>query len=873
MRHNPQLKKYVEEIDARLPRLGDIALAVEEFKDLLRGFNVLTPEVEADIEKAAGMVEARLSKIEVLRRISIVRTREEWYGGPGLSSKHWPALDAYLRKVKKWSDKAVDSIDETSNEIVSLLANPSGQTFRCRGLVVGYVQSGKTANMTAVIAKAVDSGYNLVVLLGGVTNKLRSQTQRRIEADILERHRELWQLYTTQEETGDFECPKNGSFTMPHDGGAQLAVIKKITSRLNAFHRTIKRTPKSILRKLKVLIIDDECDQASVNASNDDYNMTKINEAIRHIIRDLPAVSYVGYTATPFANVFINPFPPGKEELDDLYPEDFITALPRPEGYFGAREVFGDSPFDADNESSSETGRDMIRLVEEEELKMLQPQNRAGQSGFRPEMPNSLEEAILWFLASCGIRRFREQNTSHMSMLVHTSPFVALHQRTADLIERWINTNSADLASGTGAVTERFRRLVDEELRRVPPEAEIHKVRPDEKQLLPFVREALESLEIIVENSVSEIRLDYTGEKGKPKTYIVVGGTVLARGLTLEGLSVSYFLRTSRQYDSLLQMGRWFGYRFGYEDLPRLWTTGELASSFSALSHIEDEIREEIEKYRKLKSNPMEFAVKVRAIPGMAITSATKMRHAHRTSISFDGRHVQTIRFDHLDADVVMGNWNTAARLIDAIGVDKFGEVKPKGARLAKGVQVEKIRQFLSDYDISNAHMDLRKDLLLGYLDKSSVHLPLWNVAVASSKVGRNSTRNLGGLGHVVTLQRSKLKHSGGIYADIKALMSKKDVLIDVETPPADSGRLGWEDLKAARPPIPLMVLYPIDANSKPATEGSREPLNAVGDLLGIGIVFPGEIDRAGNYFEVNLEAPTPEEMDQEDKLLGSEDA
>src|SRR5690606_15216939 len=105
--------------------------------------------------------------------------------------------------------------------------------------------------------------------------------------------------------------------------------------------------------------IDDECDQASVNAGRKEYDITEINRAIRKIIRALPAVSYVGYTATPFANVFINPFPVSKDELDDLYPEDFITALERPEGYFGAREVFGFDPDDADRDEGESAGRDM----------------------------------------------------------------------------------------------------------------------------------------------------------------------------------------------------------------------------------------------------------------------------------------------------------------------------------------------------------------------------------------------------------------------------------------------------------------------------------------------------------------------------------
>ncbi|MCE8471380.1 endonuclease, partial [Rhodovulum sulfidophilum] len=276
-------------------------------------------------------------------------------------------MHEYL-KTKGWEPDTVRSLDDASSEVVSLLGNPNEETFACRGLVVGYVQSGKTANMTAVMAKAVDAGYNLAIVLGGVTNKLRQQTQDRFERDVL-RYRSRWQLYTTSDR--DFVQPANGGFTMPAEGHAQLVVMKKEGSRLKQLRRTIDRTPAAIMRKLKVLLIDDECDQASVNSSRGEFDMTRINEEIRRVLKALPAVSYVGYTATPFANVFINPYPHGVgEDLDDLYPRDFITALERPSGYFGAHEVFGS---DSDDDDSRE--RDMIRILSEDEPDQLRPRS------------------------------------------------------------------------------------------------------------------------------------------------------------------------------------------------------------------------------------------------------------------------------------------------------------------------------------------------------------------------------------------------------------------------------------------------------------------------------------------------------------------
>lgn len=865
----PQVEQFVREIRQKLPSHGSPDSAAAAYRhSIATVFGHFPAEMEASLSEALEIVRSTLQSVEIIRRNSLVKPRENWYAGPSATDQHWPALEGYLENEKRWDPDAIDSIDRSSSEVVSLLANPTQEQFRCKGLVVGYVQSGKTANMTAVIAKAVDAGYNLIVLLGGVTNKLRAQTQRRLEGDIVERHRHLWQLYTTADDDGDFVRPANGQFTMPVTGRAQLVVMKKETNRLDAFLRTVERTPTKVLRSLKTLIIDDECDQASVDASNRDNSPTRINEGIRRIIRALPAVSYVGYTATPFANVFINPHEP-----DDLYPEDFITDLPRPKDYFGAREVFGFDPDDADEDEGASAGKDMIRRIPTDEVAKLRPAGSRAQVTFIPEITAELEKALLWFLITCAIRRRRGQVASHMTMLVHTSPNVSQHTRMADAIRAWLTDRAKDLAAATGEYWGRLESVWEDETTRAPLSAQDERALTP-RELTPWLGEVLEELEVAVENGISEQRLDYTNGA---KTYIVVGGSVLARGLTLEGLSVSFFLRTSQQYDTLLQMGRWFGYRFGYADLPRLWTTGDLALNFRALARIEDEIRQDIAKYREIKgATPLDLAVRVRQVPGLAITSKAKMRHAYRTSISFEGKHVQTIRFDHLKEHIVSDNWMAAERLVN--------EARTKGVyeeerRFFAGVPLATVRRFLREYVICDQHMDLRKDMLLDYLDKATDDLASWNVAVVRTESGQPSKRPLGFLGSVPTNRRSKLAESDE-YADIKALMSKRDILIDAEKTDTSKGA-SWADLKLRRPAVPLLLLYPIEAESKPAPRNPsrtgqpmRVALDAAGDLMGIGIVFPGSLDRSGGYFSVELDIPTPEQLedDNTDRSSASND-
>ncbi|MEB2315942.1 MAG: Z1 domain-containing protein [Xanthomonadaceae bacterium] len=856
---SPQIEVMVREIHQKIPAHGTPEAAAAAYRQSIeRVIGSFPEEMEPALSEALDIVRETLGAIEIIRRRSIIKPREDWYVGPAPTDLHWPALKAYLENVKDWEPSTIASIDESSSEIVSLFGNPSAGQFRCKGLVVGHVQSGKTANMTAVIAKAVDAGYNLIVLLGGMTNKLRAQTQGRLESDVVERHRHLWQLYTTAEDEGDFVRPANGQFTMPVAGRAQLVVMKKEVNRFAQFLRTIERTSPKILRSLKTLLIDDECDQASVDTSRPDQDPTRINEGIRKIIRALPAVSYVGYTATPFANVFINP-----HEEDDLYPEDFITDLPKPVGYFGAREVFGHDPDDAENEDGESAGRDMIRTIPAGEVERLRPLRRKDRDEFFPDVTPELESALLWFLLSCAVRRRRGHADAHMSMLVHTSPYVDQHARMADAIRKWLLYCIDNLKGRTWA---RLASVWRTETARVPLDGEgEHSLTLEE--LEPWIREVIERYEVVVENGVSEERLDYGNA---PKTYIVVGGSVLARGLTLEGLTVSFFLRTSPQYDTLLQMGRWFGYRFRYADLPRLWTTEDLSTSFRSLARIENEIREDIAIYRVTEGEtPLSLAVRVRQIPGMAITAKAKMRHAYRTSVSYDGRHVQTIRFDHLTERIVSGNWSAASELVDA-ALDR-GEFD-RGRMLFTGVPLSAVRNFLRRYDICDRHMDLSKDMLLEYLEKGDDRLSAWNIGVIVTNRGSPSRRALGSLGEVPTNRRSRLAGSDK-QADIKALMSKRDILIDATSEEVGRGD-SWADLKCRRPGVPLLLLYPIEAKSSPSQRRrqlsgapARAPLDAVGDLIGIGIVFPGSPDRSGGYFAVELDIPTPEQLDDEERM------
>lgn len=869
---NTQVDNFVRQMEFQLSACESLEQAREQVKDLFRNNGAMTAQIESDIDAAYLILRKRREDFEILRPNSILRERPKWYAGPKAGDIHWPALKKYLLETKKWSADNVGSINRASDEILSLMDNPLGLEVDCRGLVVGYVQSGKTANMTAVIAKAIDAGYDSIILLAGLTNKLRQQTQRRIEKDIVQRHPFNWQKLTTSDENGDFQVPPDKAFLVQRDM-AKLAVVKKNVSPLEKLIKTVRGTSPGALRQLKFLVIDDECDQASVNSASKETDMTRINELIRELLHVLPKRTYVGYTATPFANVLINPY--GQHgvqrdgvtddlELDDLYPRDFITALEKSPDYFGAEALFGRPASQIDGESESDDGLDMIRDVSPEDEAKLQPPSRNEREDFYPEMPDTLCDAILYYLACCAVRRARGDFEEHMTMLIHTSAYVVLHQRLESLVTGWIERQQPEILSAGSEINRRLFRVWDNERNRLPDDiTDARSINPEEIQT--FLPEVLDALSVVVENGASDDRIDY---EGKPKTYIVVGGSILARGLTLEGLMVSYFIRSASQYDTLLQMGRWFGYRQGYEDLPRIWMPSSLQQNFRALAGIEAEIRADIRQYVEQDPlSPMEYAVRIRSLPGMAITAANKMRHARDSEVSLWGRHLQTIRFEHTNSDVVAANWKAAA---DFVSIAAQVGTRDGNRKLFRDVPKGRIMQFLTDYTVHDSHKELSNRMLLSFVRDGGDPLDFWNVGVMEIPGGNLSDKSLGRLGHLNMFNRSRLE-STSPAADIKALMSRKDVLFDCPDVTFDSQK-SWEELKAQRLTIvsgrPLLLIYPIDANSEPAWiktgergKSRRVPLEAVGDLIGVGIILPGSKELSGTFVSVSLDPPDAEEI------------
>lgn len=794
---------------------------------------------------------------------------QPWYTGPEEGDRYWPALRSRLESSPMAS--VIDEIDQASTKVVANFADPGVRKLKKKGLVVGYVQSGKTANYTAVMAKAADAGYQTFIVLSGMHNNLRRQTQVRITKDLGSTE---WFPLTNEAE--DFGSIANGSALLAM-GVHSVAVVKKNASRLRRLRDWLKDIDEDVRARSPILILDDEADQATPNSAAARDELTKINELVRQIWAEVPTGSYVGYTATPFANVFMDP-----DDEEDLYPSDFILDLPRSADYFGAERIFGRVALhDADE---PDPGLDMVRDVPEDEAEALQPPyNSAERLGFDPEIPDSLIDAMRWFLLSTAVRRWRGQTDAHSSMLIHTTAFVAPHFRMKSRVEVTLQGFAKEIAAGDHTS---FRVAFEDEMGRVHGVTD-EKV-PTWSDVSEVLVETLSSTRVVVDNGISDDRLDYArlDAQGQPlvETVIAIGGGTLSRGLTLEGLIVSYFTRTSNTYDTLLQMGRWFGYRHGYEDLPRIWMPDDLRQDFEFLALVEEEIRQDMRRLEELRVTPREFGVRVRAHPGrLSITAKGKMFHADLVQISYSGQRHQTIVLHERDSDALARNVEAAARLLaTARQQGTAGIVSPSKTQFFD-VTAETITEFLAEFEFHKGQPGLRSDHVVGWINRAAPD-SRWNVVViGNSKQHRRPDGTLVHLGEVdlglpdpvPMVNRAPLSSPDDGSANIKALLSQQDWVADFDPELVNDLRTAdqsYEDLRREHGDgNGLLIVYPVSNKSVPlrvTQTKARRHMTAALPQIGLGIVFPESIDAArstdADYYSVHpdWQAVTDEEVD-----------
>jgi len=846
----------------------DVNSLLKLIKDLVRGgstpqeaYKNLTSIVGDSqdlLKEALRQFEQETKRIRTLREpVGLYGDRiPGWYTGPSAEDRFWPALRKYLLENKGWDEVAIDSVDQASTKIVSNLEPPGRAKIDTRGLVVGYVQSGKTANYTAVIAKTADVRYKFFVVLAGMTNSLRSQTQARLNQDLVDLTSSEW-IVLTDVENDFYPGPHRNvnAFLADHSHQRVLCVVKKNSNVLKRLLMWLKAASKQSLSNCPVLIIDDEADQASVNASRYAEERTRINSLLLEILTTLPKAAYIGYTATPFANVFIDPSVP-----EDLYPRDFIIDLPKPDNYFGPERIYGRDLLDYDEDGAEYEGLDVIRLVDSSEVPLLKPHRSSDRYGFEPEITQSLENALRYFWMAASARIARGQVDQHSTMLIHTSMYIDIQERFSPLIEQYKRAVVNKLRRRDDQFEQELRTQWQEEQGCLPA-VSMGETSISFDQLRSYLTNVVEKADIVVENSRSDRRLSY--EEGG-QIQIVIGGNTLSRGLTLEGLIVSFFIRTSNAYDTLLQMGRWFGYRKGYSDLPRIWMTPELMEYFYDLATVEQEIRNDIARYEE-DMTPLQFGIRIKQHPALNITSQLKMQAAVPAEISFDNGYHQTVIFDHKDNNWLLNNQKAVRNLIENIAARNIDPDVNNGRIVFHNVPVVDILMFFNEYQVHPETRTLQPRLIKGYIRNQNDYgeLEQWNVVIKRRKILEGDELiNLGAGIETPLLTRSK-RRSSLTSAHLGVIMSHGDVIIDLDLEPAHKRGQKDSDLQKHRPTgIGLLVIYPISKDSQSKSK-DRVPLEASEHIIGFGIVFPKATQSTPQtYMTVDLSGVEMDELE-----------
>jgi hypothetical protein len=787
-------------------------------------------------EAAEGIIRYKIPRGVVAPAV----VAKPWYEGPHEGDECWPKLKVFLQESAGLDTDAVDRLNKASTRIVAHLPCPAEGKFGGRGLVIGYVQSGKTTNFTAVMSKAADEGYRLFVVLSGIHNNLRRQTQVRLREQLIDLNKSLWVPLTS--DTQDFGTAPSADSLLSSGEKRVLCVIKKNPSRLKALSKWLKEASPKTLANCPILVIDDEADQASINVGAE--VRSTINKRILSLL-DVPRAAYVGYTATPYANLFIDPS--GK----DLYPKDFIIDLEKPDGYFGPDRIFGGAR--ASEDEDDDDGYDIVRPVTPEDAADLRPPRaRKDRVDFDPPVTTSLVTAMEYFLLATAARRARGQR-GHSTMLIHTTTFTDIHDRMKDPIQGELNGLVAKLKRDDPKLLAKLEKLWTAEMQKVPSWT-LGEQDTGFSDLRPHLLEVVSSADVVIDNYRSQERLDYpVDEADDPRTVIVVGGNTLSRGLTLQGLVVSYFLRTASAYDTLQQMGRWFGYRRGYSDLPRVWMTDELLGYFQFLAMVEDEIRVDIARYEQEHKTPLELVTRVRTHSTLTITSALKMRNAESVEVSYNGSRQQTFIFKHLDDDWLTKNLEATRALVrDALATGADKKAMQLGQTRLARVPVQLITRFLEDYQI-HEDLPLKPNLCRDYIARQNEYGELleWNVMVMGRQGSPYGTLDLGLGDEVGLMARARLDIGDQKDANIKAVMSRIDRIADLDIDRA--GLSGAEDdiLKQIRDDHDapgMLLLYPIYRLSPPTIRKPamgkppsrpRKQLDAVLDVIGMGLIFP----------------------------------
>lgn len=686
---------------------------------------------------------------------------KEWYAKEKklIDFHYWSRLEAYWRQDSVLPIEVIRSVDDVTDEIMGFLGNPKDKESwnRRRGLVMGHVQMGKTTNYSALISKAADAGYRIIIVLAGLTNSLRYQTQVRLDQTFVGKSSVSDATHTKYYRVSSiFAADKDYKAKYPFCGTTQLSDFNTATARAVGAHQgsfadpilfVTKKNPK-VLEKLTdwlkglnpgqkldgpMLLIDDEADNASVNTNIDTQQATAINLAIRMLLDTTRQTTYIGYTATPFANIFIDPDSANDMAKEDLFPADFIKSLDPPTNYVGSQRLFTED---------GDLRGDCIRVIQNDYQDILPLNHKSSHKVF--QLPESLKTALSEYIIFRALRIAMGDKNSHSAMLINVSRFNSVQQQIKDLVETYINNNAQAIQAWSKADWNSSHVMKDLYKVWATEFSEVEKITWNE--ILEHLNEAVSSIQPkLINMKGSGVDYEKATRSGQHIHIVAIGGLALARGLTLEGLSVSYVLRNVGAADTLLQLGRWFGYRPGFEKICRIHATQDLIDDFASVSESVEELRSDFERMSLLGKTPYEFGLKVRqSATGIAITAANKMRSATTISLAedFSTRHIQAHSL--YDDDIKNKKNLTVVLQLNEFLKNNYSthyeHNLERNATVWKKIPAKYILETLKSLDFpQNEFSDLTSDgggLLTSYIqDRSDSELATWDIAIPFIKM------------------------------------------------------------------------------------------------------------------------------------------
>lgn len=676
------------------------------------------------------------------------RGYRDWLNGR-YSDIEWRRWIAYkqLLTLKGFAPAVQTALDESTHEILNCMGDPTESgAWKRRGLVIGDVQSGKTATYIGAVNKAADAGYKLIILLAGGTEALRKQTQFRVDEGLIGRDSSKANLAGAQlavnpvfgvgswlsnfvaaqgmtTQATDFRKTSQQATNIaidPNTPTPYVFVLKKNKTALENLRDWLVGQQVGAALDLPMLLVDDESDYASVNTKKDD-TPTVINGLIREILGTVTKSSYLAFTATPFANVFIDHETTQELLGDDLFPRDYIRTIDAPSNYVGSNAYFG-----------TETKIDTTRLVELDDADDYFPVKHKSQlqvSG----LPDSLVEAIRTFIVAVALREARGDSSAR-AMLVNVSRFKNVQAQVHELVEAEFQKmkDAIELHSVSLLPGERHAEIA---ALHATYQARFPSISETWDEVVPMLKSAAHATSVRLINSDRVKQVADISEL-ESERMIAVGGDVLSRGLTLDGLTVSYFHRSVGASDTLLQMARWFGYRPGYEDLCRVWMPDDVADQFRYVAGIVIELRAQLRAMKKQRLTPEDFGLMVRMHPEtLKITSTAKMgaAEARPWTVDIAGQRVETTSVDS-NPDVITKNMVAVRRFCDAVfaaesgsGWLEAGEKWP----VRRGVDKDLVADFLDDYIPFITDVLFADNVLATHVRKSqSASLQKWTVAI-----------------------------------------------------------------------------------------------------------------------------------------------